>query len=132
MQLLSDLFGVHEAALRGRARQVELIAQNIANADTPHYKARDIDFKVLLAKAVDTSPAGTLGISNPAHLPAQAADVPPDALRYRVPFNSSPDGNTVETSVEQAAYGRAASNYSATLNFLHSQVSEVMRALKGE
>jgi flagellar basal-body rod protein FlgB len=141
MQLMSSIFDLHETALRGRSAQLELTAQNIANADTPHFKAKALDFRALMNQArgqqngdtpaLMTTQAGhvTLDASGQAVV---SADTTAAALRYRVPFNSSPDGNTVEMSIEQAAYGKAASDYSAVLNFLQSQVSEVKRALKGE
>ena len=128
MQIMSSLFGVHESALRGRAQQVELIAQNIVNADTPHYKARDIDFKTLLSEVQSNS----LKTTDHKHFPVSVDQLTVDALRYRVPLNSSSNGNTVEMSVEQAAYGRAAADYSTVLNFIRSDVTEVKRALKGE
>ncbi len=128
MQIMSGLFEVHEQALRGRAQQVELIAQNIVNADTPRYKARDIDFKTLLAEARN----GPLQTTDQRHFPTSVDQLTVDALRYRVPLNSSSDGNTVEMSVEQAAYGRAAADYSTVLNLIQTDVTEVKRALKGE
>ncbi len=120
MKLLEGALGLHEQALQVRTRRMEVLAQNIANADTPNYKARDIDFRSVLAEA------GTLSTSmkttNARHLPD--GEMPgADGMRYRMPFNTAMDGNTVEMSVEQAQYGKAAAEYPATLSFLESRVS---------
>lgn len=127
MKLFENPFGIHEQAIAVRNKRMELIASNIANADTPHYKARDLDFKKILGAersafmaATDVRHFDTGEIENPS------------ALVYRVPYNSSVDGNTVEMHVEQAKYGEAAADYQATLNFLERRVSGIRKALKGE
>jgi flagellar basal-body rod protein FlgB len=129
MKLLEGALGLHEQALQVRTRRMEVLAQNIANADTPNYKARDIDFRSVLAEA------GTLSTSmkttNARHLPD--GEMPgADGMRYRMPFNTAMDGNTVEMSVEQAQYGKAAAEYQATLSFLESRVSGLRKALRGD
>lgn len=129
MNLLNDALGIHEQALRVRNQRMEVLAQNIANADTPNFKARDIDFKSVLAQvgSLSTSMAAT----RTGHYENGEA---PDAqgLRYRMPFNTSMDGNTVEISVEQAQYGKAAADYQATLSFLESRISGIRKALRGD
>lgn len=129
MNLLNNALGVHEQALQVRARRLEVLAQNIANADTPNYKARDVDFKAVLAEA--TGERTTMRATQPRHFEVGEA-VNPDGLRYRMPFNTSFDGNTVEMSVEQAQYGKAAADYQATLNFLDNRISGLRKALRGE
>jgi flagellar basal-body rod protein FlgB len=129
MKLLEGALGLHEQALQVRTRRMEVLAQNIANADTPNYKARDIDFRSVLAEA------GTLSTSmkttNERHL--SDGEMPgADGMRYRMPFNTAMDGNTVEMSVEQAQYGKAAAEYQATLSFLESRVSGLRKALRGD
>jgi flagellar basal-body rod protein FlgB len=129
MKLLDGALGLHEQALQVRTRRMEVLAQNIANADTPNYKARDIDFRSVLAEA------GTLSTSmkatNERHL--TDGEMPgADGMRYRMPFNTAMDGNTVEMSVEQAQYGKAAAEYQATLSFLESRVSGLRKALRGD
>lgn len=127
MKLFENPFGIHEQAAAVRNRRMELIAGNIANADTPYFKARDLDFKKVLAgaqpspmAATDTRHFGTGEIENPS------------AIVYRVPYNSAVDGNTVEINVEQAKYGEAAADYQATLQFLESRISGIRKALRGE
>ena len=129
MNLLDGALGVHEQALRVKAQRLEVLSQNIANADTPNYKARDLDFKALLSKAqnpdmqMQTTAAGHISHGEPSGT---------KGMKYRNPFNTSFDGNTVEMGVEQANYGQAVAHYQATLNFLESRVSGLRRALRGE
>lgn len=113
----SSLFGIHGAALELRSQRMGLIASNIANAGTPGYKARDIDF----AAALD---ARTKGAD-----PDRAVTA---ATRFRVPVMPSLDGNTVEMATEQTAFAENAVGYSATLEFLRGRVTTLTRALKGE
>lgn len=129
MNLLNQALGVHEQALQVKSRRLEVLAQNIANADTPNYKARDIDFKAVLSasqnhdNAMAQTAQGHFAVGQSPHA---------DGMRYRTPFNTAFDGNTVEMSVEQAQYGKAAADYQATLNFLESRVSSVRKALRGD
>jgi flagellar basal-body rod protein FlgB len=129
MEFLNKVFGVHEPALQVRARRLEVLSQNIANADTPSYRARDVDFRAALAEAGNQQTA--LVATQTAHF-ASGEDPAAADLRYRVPFNTAFDGNTVEISVEQAHYGKAAADYQATLNFLENRVSGLRKALRGE
>lgn len=129
MEFLNKVFGVHEPALQVRARRLEVLSQNIANADTPSYRARDVDFRAALAEAGNQQTA--LVATQTAHF-ASGEDPAAADLRYRVPFNTAFDGNTVEISVEQAHYGKAAADYQATLSFLENRVSGVRKALRGD
>ena len=127
MNLLSNAFGIHERALSVRSQRMEVLARNIANADTPNYKAQDIDFKAML-QDVKTE---YLNATNDKHY-AGIQDAPDDGMRYRIPYNSSFDGNTVEISLEQAQFGKAAADYQATLQFLENRTGGTRKALKGE
>ncbi|MFC3098935.1 flagellar basal body rod protein FlgB [Alteraurantiacibacter palmitatis] len=111
------LFGIHGAALELRSHRMGLIAGNIANAATPGYKARDIDFAAALE-------ARTNGAARDAAFET--------ATRYRIPTMPSLDGNTVELANEQMAFAENAVAYSATLSFLTGRVETITRALKGE
>jgi len=115
--MTSRLFGIHAAALELRSQRMGLIASNIANAATPGYKARDIDF----AKALDARLSGT---------PAARAEA--DATLYRVPVMPSLDGNTVEMPTEQLAFTENAVGYSTTLQIIRGKVDTITRALKGD
>lgn len=114
------LFGIHGKALALRSQRMAMLASNIANAATPGFKARDIDF----SKALSDATASTGGTSV-----AQAADA---NVEYRVPVQGSPDGNTVELSTEQTQFAENAVAYRATLSFLQGRIGTVMQALKGE
>jgi flagellar basal-body rod protein FlgB len=127
MKLFENPFGIHEQAVAVRNKRMELIAANIANADTPHFKARDLDFKKILAASGPTPMAAT----NVRHFGIGELESP-NALVYRVPYNSSVDGNTVEIAVEQAQYGQAAADYQATLQFLESRIAGIRKSLRGE
>ncbi|MCO4088187.1 MAG: flagellar basal body rod protein FlgB [Limnohabitans sp.] len=129
MNLLNQALGVHEQALQVKSRRLEVLSQNIANADTPKYKARDIDFKAVMSASLEQD--NKMLSTRAGHFAAGQA-LSADGMRYRTPFNSSFDGNTVEMSVEQAQYGKAAADYQATLNFLESRVSGIRKALRGD
>ena len=125
---LFDALNSNSQALALRNRRMEVLAKNIANADTPNYKAQDVDFKAVLNSA---NSGQAMKATQSAHFD-MGDMINPDGLKYRVPLNPSFDGNTVEMNVEQANYGRAAAQYQATLSFLESRVSGVRRALRGE
>lgn len=122
------LFGIHGTALALRSQRMAMLASNIANAATPGFKARDIDF----AKALDaaTTAHGTARGSGTDQTSIDRAAE--DAVQYRVPIEASPDGNTVELATEQTQFAENAVAYRATLNFLQGRVATVMQALKGE
>ena len=115
---MSDtLFGIHGAALELRSQRMGVLASNIANASTPGYKARDIDF----AAALQAREAG-----------ASSEGAMRSATLYRVPVMPSMDGNTVELSTEQMAFAENAVRYSATLSFVQGRADSLTRALKGQ
>jgi flagellar basal-body rod protein FlgB len=127
MKLFENPFGIHEQAAAVRNKRMELIAANIANADTPHFKARDLDFKKILSASNPAPMAAT----NVRHFDTGEIESP-NALVYRVPYNSSVDGNTVEIAVEQAQYGQAAADYQATMQFLENRINGIRKSLRGE
>lgn len=110
-----SLFGVHGQALAVRSQRMGVLASNIANASTPGYKARDIDFRAALASAETGAP-----------------DAVSAATLYRVPLQASADGNTVELATEQTAFAENAVAYQTTLAFLNGRISTITRALRGE
>jgi flagellar basal-body rod protein FlgB len=121
--------GTHEQALRFRARRAEVLAGNIANSDTPNYKARDLDFGRALAQA--QQPAGVLQGTHPRHLGTDAG-IGGAELLYRHPSQPSIDGNTVDTQVEYAEFARNAINYQASITFLNGRIKTLMTAIRGE
>ena len=126
MEVLNEIFGVHEKAMVLRQRRLALLGQNIANADTPHYKAKDIDFKKIMAKETDLS----IKLSQSGHMNGTSSRQA--GLVYRTPNNPSADGNTVELNYEQAQFGKESARYSATLQFLENRIGGIRRALRGE
>ena len=129
MDLLNNALGIHEKALRVRNDRMELLARNVANGDTPHFKARELDFKSVMAEFEPTEP---LKNTHEIHFPFADEAIDDDGMRYRVPFSASIDGNTVEMSVEQAKYGKAAADYQATLAFLENRVGSIRKSLRGD
>ncbi|MEJ2455740.1 MAG: flagellar basal body rod protein FlgB [Candidatus Thiodiazotropha sp.] len=125
-----DAFGIHERALLLRAQRAEVLAANMANADTPGYKARDFDFKAMLANEVDNS--SRLRTTQSGHIQTEEGMVPPAQLLYRTPMQPSLDGNTVDTEQEHTAFSANAVEYQATLNFINSKIAGIRKALRGE
>ena len=117
MSQFPGLFGIHGAALELRSQRIGLLTSNIANAATPGYKAKDIDFAAALK-------ARSEGMSTD-----RAAS---SATRYRIPVMPSLDGNTVEMATEQTSFAQNAVGYSATLSFIRGRVDTLTRALKGD
>jgi flagellar basal-body rod protein FlgB len=133
---LDQYVGVHAAALEVRSRRGELIANNLANADTPGYQARDIDFRQALARAGGAA-APTAGVSmtttNAGHIGAGTtanAATDPD-LKYRTPLAPALDGNTVDAQLEQAAFAENAVRYQATLTMLNNKFRTLLTAIMG-
>ena len=122
---LDAYLGVHADALKLRGQRTELLARNLANADTPGYKAQDIDFRQRSRqRAARTSPVAMRATSAPSHRRCDALTRTrrPRELKYRTPLAPSLDGNTVDGQLEQAAFAENAVRYQATLSFLISQV----------
>lgn len=127
-----SLFGVHAAALGLRQERLNLIAANIANADTPGYKAQDLDFAAALRAA--TGPgggAGGLEATDPGHIGGPAAAIE-SARFFRAPSQPSLDGNTVDAQAEHAAFARAALEYRASLSFFDARVRSLLTAITGQ
>lgn len=106
------------------------LAANIANADTPGFKARDIDFRSILASASGERLA--LKTTSTAHMNGMSGGVGNPELLYRVPVQPSLDGNTVNAQVEQAAFAENAVRYQSTLTFLNGKFKSLKLAIKGE
>ncbi len=124
--------GIHDKALAVRSRRAEMLASNIANADTPGYKAKDIDFKAALSQAQSNAgQAGKLYTTRSNHISAGSVQDSTPAL-YRIPNQASLDGNTVDSQMEKSAFAENALRYQASLQFLDGKFKGMMAALKGE
>ncbi|MCE5231792.1 MAG: flagellar basal body rod protein FlgB [Mizugakiibacter sp.] len=127
------LFGIHTQALSLWQRRAEVLASNLANADTPGYLARDVDFRsALAAQSGDAAGDVRLALTEPGH-PAAAGSDPATgaALKYRVPLQPSMDGNTVDPQMEQAAYAENSVRYQASLTFITAQIRMLRTAITG-
>jgi flagellar basal-body rod protein FlgB len=131
---LDDYLRVNESALSLRAQRQQVLASNIANADTPNYKARDIDFSSALKNAVSNGAAGGLATTQVNQI-AQAKDgatLPGGApLLYRQPAQGSIDGNTVDMDVERTQFAENAIRYEAGISMINQQIRNMMAAIQG-
>jgi len=131
---LDTYLGVHADALKIRGQRTELLARNLANADTPGYQARDLDFRAALAAASGGAEAPvSLRTTSTRHL--STADASPEGtanLKYRVPLAPSLDGNTVDVQMEQAAFAENSVRYQATLSFLSARFRGLLTAITGQ
>lgn len=128
--IIDQAFGLHARALQLHGQRAETLATNMANADTPGYKARDIDFTAALKDAMQAS-APEMTRSNAQHI------APPDAsggprLLYRIPLQPSADGNTVDLQTEQGSFTENAIRHQASFTFLDGTIRTLMTAIKGE
>ena len=123
------IFGPHAAALGLWSRRNELLASNIANADTPGYKARDIDFKSVLSGTA-AAPL-RMARTDAEHISARSSGAMDYSMLYRVPHQPSLDGNTVQADVEQSEFSKNAIRYQASLRFLNGRVSTLRAAITG-
>jgi flagellar basal-body rod protein FlgB len=141
--VLDNYLGIHAQALALEAQRTDVLAANLANVDTPNYKARDMDFKAALAAAGGDSGASTLTLTttNPADLTsagtaagaadgaAATAPADPTYLKYRVPLAPALDGNTVDEQLEQSAFAENSVRYQASLTFLNTKLRDLLTAI---
>ena len=128
MPSFSDAFGIHAEAMALRGRRAEILATNLANADTPGYQARDIDFRAIFARHADPV---ALARTSSRHLGGGGIG-DAGALNYREPEQGSLDQNTVDVQAERAAFLDNAMRYQASLTFLSGKISGLISALRGE
>jgi flagellar basal-body rod protein FlgB len=124
-----NALGIHPQALALREQRSEVLAANLANADTPNYKARDLDFKSVLKQSMPAEK--TVERTQAGHFAPQQQLLGAQ-LMYRNPNQVSLDGNTVESHVEQAKYAENAVQYQASLQFISNKFSGLMMALRGQ
>ena len=130
---LDNAFGIHQQALLVRSKRAELIASNLANADTPGYQARDIDFKAVLKQAKSSGSSTVMKTTHPAHIQAdQTIAGQPAEITYRTPLQPSVDGNTVDTQLEKASFSENALQYQTSVRFLSGKIKSLRSAIRGE
>lgn len=130
----SKALGIHEQALGFRARRAEVLANNIANADTPHFKARDLEFASVLASQAQQQGQGntTLERTHRQHFDVEGVELADPALRFRNPHHASIDQNTVDLQIEQSHYTENALHFQASFTLLNNKFKGLVTALRGE
>ena len=127
---VDSILGIHVQAVRVRGERAEILAQNMANADTPGYKARDIKFQDMISKA---SFAGdSLRTTHSGHIASTGNVANAASLQYRIPQQASMDGNTVDMQTERAEFMRNALMYQTSLQFLNGRIKGLMTAIRGD
>lgn len=129
-------FGIHQYTMKVRNRRAEVLAGNLANADTPGFKARDLDFKLALKQAGqlrEQEAAPQLRKTDARHM--DVGDLPQDpelTMKFRLPYQADTgNGNTVEVGTERMKYVDNTLEYQATMQFLNGKISKLMSALRG-
>ena len=128
MPSFTEHLGFHASALQLRSRRNEMLASNIANAATPNFKARDIDFDTELKRI---NKIGNVETTNNSHFASIQKRIGKDSV-FRLPIHPSLDGNTVEMAVEQMQFSENVMRYQTTLSFLNNKIAGLRSAIKGE
>ncbi len=124
------ILGIHAQSLQLHAKRAEVLAGNIANADTPGYKARDFDFsEVLRQQSTQTS---ALRTTHQNHLTLDDGIISPSEMAYRIPSQPSLDGNSVDSQLEHTAYAENAIQYQTSLRFLSGTIQTLRKAITGQ
>lgn len=127
-----NALGIHQNALKVRSARSAILANNLANADTPGFQAKDIDFKQVLKGQVQLSQNSTsMKVTNEKHFQNITNAQPFDTL-YRIPQQPSIDGNTVEEQVEHAEFMKNSLAFQSSFSFLNSKFKGLVTAIKGE
>ncbi len=126
---INQVFAPHERVLTAASQRMELLAANMANADTPNYKARDLDFRA----ALQSAEAGTVTIAatRPGHIQGAGTAGNRSEVLYRVPDQPTLDGNTVDAQKESAAIAETSTRYQASLTFLDQRIRGLRMAITG-
>ena len=130
---LDSALRFHQEALNLRAQRQEVLSTNIAHADTPNYKARDFEFSAALSQAVERgrlSTSTSMAMTSPRHIAAESQGGSGADLLYRMPTQSSIDGNTVEMDAERASFADNAIRYEANLTVLTAKIKSLLSAVQ--
>jgi flagellar basal-body rod protein FlgB len=126
----SNAIGIHERALSLRSQRSEVLANNIANADTPGYKAKDIDFKEILRNTSESMES--MRTTNSSHISDAYDEFGSAELKFKNPLQPSVDGNTVEVHEEKAEFLKNALQFQASFRFLNEKMKGIKAALRSE
>jgi flagellar basal-body rod protein FlgB len=134
MNKLDDALRFQQTALNLRAKRQEVLASNIANADTPNYKARDVDFSAALGSAMKGQGQPlSLATTSASHMGGTASGGVGDAnVKYRTETQASVDGNTVDMDVERANFTENATQYEANVTFINGIFKTMQQAVSGQ
>jgi len=129
----SDPLGIHAEVLSLRAKRAKILAGNLANADTPNFKARDYDFETVLRRRTESGSAllnRSIRVTHAEHI----ATTRNTALepKFRIPTQPTIDGNTVESHVEKAKFMENALGYQSTILFIKARLHNLLSAIRGE
>lgn len=128
----NNALGIHEGALKFRAARAEVIANNLANSDTPHFKSRDLDFKQVFADyATNDSMNLRMATTSGGHHGSSTADME-GSLKYRNPMQPAVDGNTVDEHIENSAFMQNSLDFQTSFTFLSGRFRGLMSAIRGE
>ena len=125
------IFGIHAEAMQLHRQRMEMIASNLANADTPNFQASDLDFQAALAKVAGESSSG-LATTNAGHIATPGSVDGSAAVIHRKSTQNSLDGNTVDVQREQAAFADSAVHYQASMMFAENRIRSLLTAISGE
>ncbi|TRW48803.1 flagellar basal body rod protein FlgB [Aliidiomarina halalkaliphila] len=134
---LTGAFNFHQEALNLRDQRQKVLASNIANADTPNYKARDFDFAAELKRAVDqgrsAQATNQLQRTHNGHIAGSGAAMSGvQTMQFTVPAQSRLDGNTVDMDLERSKFLDNSVRYQASLTFVNSRISGLRNAMQPE
>ncbi|QMU60383.1 MAG: flagellar basal body rod protein FlgB [Gammaproteobacteria bacterium] len=134
MSVLDNYFGISAQSVVARSKRAEILASNIINADTPNYKAKDLDFASILnaSNNVGSVKSVSINASHGNHISSGLTDSFSFQTKYRVPENSSLDGNTVDSHVEKGQFAENAVRYQISLSMLNNKIQGLISTLKGE
>ncbi|MDH0740324.1 flagellar basal body rod protein FlgB [Achromobacter spanius] len=130
---LNEDFQFYQQALGLRAQRQEVLSSNIANADTPNYKARDFDFKAAMQNAMEGSKRledTSLTLTSARHIPAKAVSQGPTDLLYRLPYQPSMDGNTVDMDIERVQFADNTLHYQSTMQMISGRIRTLQTAIQ--
>jgi flagellar basal-body rod protein FlgB len=133
--LLDRELNVHQSALNLQAYRQQLLASNIGNADTPHYKARDLVFHEALDAAVGRRRGDRplpLARTNPRHIEDKKKAPLEKFVRFRTEWQSAVDGNTVDMDAERAAFAENSIHYEASITFINGLLRSMQTAITGQ
>lgn len=134
MNVLDNYFGLNAQSVLARSKRAEILASNIINADTPNYKAKDLDFGQILNqnKNVSSVKPVSVNVNHENHISNGLNNIFTLQTKFRIPENASLDGNTVDSHIEKGQFAENAVRYQISLSMLNNKIQGLISTLKGE